>query len=264
MNSDNKFIMNIFISLCYCLEKDNFEVNQECVKDQKNYSASNEYNISKSEIKEDKSLKILSKDILIKEIEKFNISCEEYAPHIFSYLRKLDKIDKKRMIISLLPMNNKNRIKDSKKNENSVIETDDNELILKSITLNDVNAICGGHLNKIVDHLSTNPNSIIERIYGIYKITKKKFFSSKDYYFILIKNIVGPFINNIVCKFSLKGSRFKSKDKNFNMDEINTKIYGDLDFKEKERVLLLNEIFKSKLLTISNCDAKSIFPLLIM
>ena len=115
MNATKKIYMNIYISVCYCLEKSDLELNKEIIIDQNNYNDINKYIISKSELNKDKSLKTLYKDFLVREREDFTISCIEYAPKIFSYLRKIDKIKEEEMVISLLPMCNQTSIKDSDK-----------------------------------------------------------------------------------------------------------------------------------------------------
>ena len=261
MNENTIFFMNIFISICYCFENNNIILNQDIIEDKNNYNEINKYEISKSQLN-----KKLSEDLLVKAREDFNISCIEYAPKIFAYLRKLDNIKEEEIINSLLPNNNRIKIKTSNKNEKDTICTDDNELILKRLTFKEVEKILDlDFLGEIAKYLYENPKSIIERIYGIYKITTKTIFFKKEEYYILIKNIIGPFGDKMICQYNLKGSRIKSKDiNNINMDKVEKTVYGEKTFLEHEIALAINQIYSIRLLNIAGLDAQFLCNLGVM
>ena len=249
-----KFVMNIYISVCYCLEKACLEEVNNCKIEQQLCIEANEYTISKSEINKDLSIKRLQKDALVKSREDFNISCVEYAPKIFAYLRKLDMIKEEEIIKSLMPMNNKNGIKDSEgKGGSFFLNSDDNEFSLKTITFDEAELIRGLLLCKMAEYLSSNKQSIIGRIYGVYKITMKTgLFKEDEIYFILMKNVIGSFGDNLICKYDLKGSKL---NRSANITEYASNVMKDNNFNELEQVLLLGKKNADKLLKVASEDA---------
>ena len=250
-----KFVMNIYISVCYCLEKA-FATHYIAPKiNQNTCNETNEYNISKSEINRDLDINKLPKDILVKSREDFSISCVEYAPKIFSFLRKLDLVKEEEIINSLLPMNNRNGIQDSEgKGGSFFLNSDDNEYSLKTITFNEAELIRGLLLCRMAEYLSSNKESIIGRIYGVYKISMKTgLFQEDEIYFILMKNVIGSFNENLICKYDLKGS---SLNREVNLGQYATNVMKDTNFREIEQVLLLNNKNAEKLLEVSSEDAK--------
>ena len=249
-----KFVMNIYISVCYCLEKAHIKQNINPKIEQSTCNETNEYKISKSEINKDLSITILPKDIFVKSREDFNISCVEYAPRIFSYLRKLDLIKDEEIINSLLPMNNKNGIKDSEgKGGSFFLNTDDNEFSLKTITFGEAELIRGLLLCSMAEHISNNPESIIGRIYGVYKISMKTgIFQEDEIYFILMKNVIGSFNENLICKYDLKGSTLNREEI---IGEHAANVMKDNNFRTIEQVLLLNKTYCEKLLDVATKDA---------
>jgi hypothetical protein len=246
--------MNIYISVCYCLEKANRQQNTECKIDEKLCNETNEYKISKSEINKDLSITKLPKDAMVKSREDFSISCVEYAPQIFAYLRKLDMIKEEDLINSLLPRNNKNGIQDSEGRGGSFfLNTDDNEFSLKTITYGEAELIRSCLLCKMAEYLSNYKDSIIGRIYGVYKISMKTGLINEDeIYFILMKNVIGSFAENLICKYDLKGSSLNRK---VNLGEFVTNVMKDNNFKDIEQVLLLNKTNAEKLLHVASEDA---------
>ena len=250
-----KFVMDIYISVCYCLEKAHIKQQQINPKiEQKTCNETNEYTISKSEINKDLSITILPKDVFVKSREDFSISCVEYAPNIFSYLRKLDLIKDEEIINSLLPMNNTNGIKDSEgKGGSFFLNTDDNEYSLKTITFGEAELIRGLLLCSMAEHISNNPESIIGRIYGVYKISMKTgLFQEDEIYFILMKNVIGSFNENLICKYDLKGSTL---NREANIGEHAANVMKDNNFRTIEQVLLLNKTYCEKLLEVATKDA---------
>ncbi len=249
-----KFVMNIYIAVCYCLEKANFRKETECEINQENCNEINEFNITKSDIMSEPYILKLDKDILIKSREDFEISCVEYAPEIFSYLRKLDGINEEEILNSMLPMNNQIGLKDSEGRGGSFfINSDDNEFSIKTITQHEAELLKGYLLYELAEYLSENRDSIIGRIYGMYKISNKTgLFKESDLYFILMKNVIGSFNENLICKYDLKGSSLNRK---VNLGEYGENVLKDNNFREVEQVLLLNKKNADKLKNITTEDA---------
>ena len=72
---------------------------------------------------------------------------------------------------SLLPFKNRNLISKSEgKSGNFFICTDDNRYILKTINQDELELIRGMFLKKYLKHLKRYPNSLICRIFGLYKM----------------------------------------------------------------------------------------------
>ena len=247
--------MNIYISISFCFEKSNlkkipetFEINQP------NCNEINEYTITKSDIMTDPYISKLNTDILVKSREDFNISCVEYAPKIFAHLRKLDSINDEEILKSLLPMNNQAGIKESEgKGGSFFVNSDDNEFSLKTLTYNEAELIRGILLHELAEYLSQNNDSIIGRIYGMYKISNNSgVLGEDDLCFILMKNVIGSFNENLICKYNLKGS---SLNREVMLGEYVENVMKDNNFKDIEQVLLLNKKNSSKLQNIVTEDA---------
>ena len=166
----------------------------------------------------------------------------------------MDLVKEEEIINSLLPMNNKNGIQDSEgKGGSFFLNSDDNEYSLKTITFDEAELIRGLLLCRMAEYLSSNKESIIGRIYGVYKISMKTGLIKEDeIYFILMKNVIGSFNENLICKYDLKGSSLNRK---VNLGEFVTNVMKDNNFKDIEQVLLLNKQNAQKLLTVASEDA---------
>ena len=250
-----KFVSNFYISVCFCLEKSNSfqylrftDLNDEMVE------KSNNYIISQDIITRDLPNSQLINDTIVKGREKFSIQCEEYSSYIFNYLRQLDKVSNEMIIASMLPMNNTNGIKETEgKGGSFFINSDDHEFILKTITEQEYKIMMRLLHNKMVEYFKINPNSIICRIYGVYKLSiETGILQTDEIYFILMKNVVGSFIENLLCKYDLKGSSLNRK---VGYENIDTAVMKDLNFNEVEEVFLLNKEDSKKLLNICEKDS---------
>ena len=251
-----KFVSNFYISVCYCLEKSNnfpnirfSEINDKMI------DTTNNYVITQNKIEKDLPNSQLINDTLLKSREKFSIQCVEYSPYVFNYLRQLDNVSNEMIISSMLPMNNKNGIKETEgKGGAFFINSDDYEFILKTITEQEHKIMMRLLHNKMVEYFKINDNSIICRIYGVYKITiNTGLLHSDEIYFILMKNVVGSFIENLLCKYDLKGSSLNRKVRYENIDKT---VMKDVNFNEVEEVFLLNKTDSKKLLNICEKDSK--------
>ena len=213
---------------------------------------STEYIISKEKIFQLNSP--LASDNTIYSLGKHQINCVEFAPSVFSYLRELDGVSEKEVIDSFLPSNNKQGIQESEaRGGNFFISTDNKQFLLKTIPYQDAELIRLVLLWHLAEHFTENKNSLIGRIYGLYKIEKKSScFSSEDIYFILMKNVYGAFDEIVQCKYDLKGSSLDRTVNIHSMDTLNKKVMKDNNFREIERALLLSKTNSQKLTT--NCE----------
>ena len=259
-----KFVMNIYIAICFCLEKQmkEKEVNYEDLNENMK-NETNGYQISKKLIFKQLSNGYLINDTLMKKREEFSISCVEFAPTIFRFLRKLDDIGEDFIVNSMLPMNNKIGINETEgKGGSFFINSDDHEFILKTITYEELEIMRKLLLNNLVNYFYQNNDSLICRIYGAYKISMSNgLFKEDEIYFILMKNVIGSFTDNLMCKYDLKGSSLNRK---VEYEDIDTKVMKDLNFNEVEEVFLINKRNSEKLIDIVAKDATFLCSLGIM
>ena len=247
--------MNIYIAVCFCLEKNNDKnyLNYDDLTEEMN-NETIKYEITKIKIMDELKNGILIKDNLLSLREEFSISCVEFAPSLFKYLRHLDGISEDIIVKSMLPMNNKIGITETEGRGGSFfVNSDDNEFILKTITVEEMEILRKLLLNKMVKYFHENNDSIISRIYGVYKISiHSGLFKEDQIYFILMKNVIGSFADNVICKYDLKGSKLDRKVKYENVD---TKVMKDINFNEAEQVFLLSKNNAQKLIDIATKDA---------
>jgi hypothetical protein len=254
-----KFVENIFISVCYCLEQENdIKLINENEIIQSICTEPKKYTIRKREILENPNL-LLSRDKIVKDREDFKIHIEECAPKIFKYLRNLDGQDINKLIRSFLPSLNKTGIGESEgRSGNFFISTYDKQYLLKTINFNEANLLTSKLLFEMSKHLSSNSNSLISRLYGLYKIKMKtSFLSEEEIYIILMKNVFGTFDEeNIIVKFDLKGSALNRRVSTIKDQIMQPNVLKDINFTETEKVLEVSEKNSKLLKNIINSDTK--------
>lgn len=252
----DNFVMDIYIAVCYCLEKDMIlgDIKYDYLHEEMNIDSMS-YRIDKDQITNENYTGRLIHDRLVNDRIDFSISCVEYAPTIFKYMRKLDGLKEEEIVQSMLPMNNKSGISGSEGRGGSFFAySDDQEFILKTITFQELEIIRNLLLNKMVKYFYENDDSIISRIYGVYKISMETgIFTETDMYFILMKNIIGSFNKNVMVKFDLKGSILNRK---VEYEGVCTKVMKDVNFNETEKVFLFNKENSEKLMRIAKRDAE--------
>ena len=250
-----KFVMNFYISVCFCLEKNLLDphLKYQDFRDD-NIDKTNSYTITQEIILDQIPDGQLIGDSIVRAREKFSISCVEYSPSIFSYLRQLDQVSDEMIVKSMLPMNNKIGIKETEGRGGSFfINSDDHEFIIKTITEQEFKIMMRLLHNKMVDYFKTNNDSLICRIYGAYKLSiSTGWLKNDDIYFILMKNVIGSFFDNLLCKYDLKGSSLNRKVGYENMDK---KVMKDINFNEVEEIFFLNKQDSKKLLKFVEKDA---------
>ena len=259
-----KFVSNIYIAVCYCLERSKVLTGVDITINEENCQETNEYKMNKDIVTSQSTSKI-GGDAIVQNSEGFSITCIEFAPKIFSYLRRIDNVDENELIFSFLPMNNTQGIKESEgRSGNFFINTDDKQFILKTISFEDVELIRSLLLEKMANHFKTHSDSIIGRIYGLYKLKiKTGIFSEDEIYFILMKNVFGTFYDNVLCKYDLKGSALNRKVE-LDAEKIDQEVMKDINFLEIEGGLMLNDETTKKLMTVSANDVTFLASLGIM
>ena len=255
---------NIYVSVCYCLWKSKSLKQTKIEINSVNCQETNEYQIDKDKILRETQSQMAG-DLIIQASDNFSLCCIEFAPKIFSYLRRIDEVFEEDLIRSLLPMNNKQGIKESEgRSGNFFLNTDDKQFILKTISFEDAELIRGVLLEKMANHFVTHKDSIIGRIYGLFKLKiKVGLFSEDEIYFILMKNVFGTFQDNVLCKYDLKGSALNRKVE-LDGEKIEEEVMKDLNFLEIEGGLMINDETTKKLMTSSANDVTFLASLGIM
>lgn len=69
-----------------------------------------------------------------------------------------------------------------------------------------------------------------------------------------MRNIVGPFRNNILCKYDLKGSVINRKT-SFEMDNVQKIVMKDVNFDEIEKYLYLDRVDSERVINTATNDA---------
>ncbi len=256
---------DIFISICYCLEKQmksNININNINLKNSNHQYETIEYEISTSKIIQEKSILINEEKILYG--HKLNGNCIEYAPLIFKFLRKLDNIREIEIFESMLPKNNYNLLKESEGKGGSLfLSTSDKKFILKTISPEELELFRNKLLIELAQYFQENNNSLLCRIYGIYKVKNTL---EKEFNLLIMKNNYGIFENNVLSIFDLKGSKLNRyvNIRGLKYNDIKYLILKDNNFLETEKVLLLNNINSKKLSEIVEKDSKFLAKMNIM
>ena len=190
-------------------------------------------------------------DFTVEGSDFLNFKVIEYAPKCFYYLRKLEKINIKKMVESFLPKNNNQRINKSLgKSGSFFISTDDNKYMIKTLKSDELELLRHAFLKKYINHIEQYPKSLLCRLYGIYNIILGQ---GDQILIIVMRNVIGDFKDNTIVKFDLKGSTYKRKA-NFQMENDNN-VMKDLDFMEFEKSIILSEISIDKLRNMSKIDS---------
>lgn len=250
-----KFIKSIYFSISYTLYNNKTKNLNTKYITKENALKEMKYKINKDTILKNENFK--------KEIQEFGnseISIKEYAPEIFNYLRSLDNVNEN-IIESFLPSKNQQGInsiikKTEGKGGSIFISTYDNKYVIKSIRKNEIRFLRNFFLEKLANYFSKNRDSIIVKIYGIYKIEiKKTLFSNKNIYLMIMKNVYGVIDENKMAKYDLKGSEF-NREVSITEEDVHQQVMKDINFIEYEGVLLLNKYDKKKILRIIERDCQ--------
>ena len=181
-----------------------------------------------------------------------NVNIVEYAPKIFSYLRNIEKINLDDMIESFLPKNNKRGISESQgKSGSFFISTDDNRYMVKTLRSDEFELIRHTFLNKFVQYITHNPDSLLVRIYGMYNIILSQ---GDEMLVIVMRNVIGPFQDNIIAKYDLKGSTLNRKS-DFDMEKSDSSTMKDLNFNEYEHGIMISRDHIQKFRKITRNDS---------
>lgn len=105
---------------------------------------------------------------------KYDAKITEYCPYIFKDLRIEDGIDYNDLLYSLDPISNKQnmlKLKESAgKSGSFFFFSYDKKYIIKTIKDHELKTILGNFIESYYNHVLSNPDSLLTRIYGVYTV----------------------------------------------------------------------------------------------
>ena len=194
----------------------------------------NVYKIDKNEILKDFDLNI-NEDIFVLDQEEVNIEAIEYFPKFFKNIRKAENLEEEQIAKYFQPKNVRPDLFMKTNDSNYYINSTNKQFILKSINLEQIEFYKNNlKERKINEYLENHPDSIINRVYGLYYL---KIDDTKDYYIALMENIYET-IDQLF--FSNNNNNLKSDEcENIILDNSSNKTNNDI---EKQMYFNENEI----------------------
>jgi 1-phosphatidylinositol-4-phosphate 5-kinase len=230
------FMRDILIGIAFSIKNSKkFEDDLNILKIKKNFDTKKyiEHNIN--------FLNYNLNDDTIKKSDFLDVNITEYAPKSFAYLRKEENIDIDEMIESFLPINNKEGIKESQgKSGSFFISTDDNKYMIKTLKEGEFNLLRESFLKYYIEYISENGDSLLCRLYGLYKLTMVK---GQDFLLIVMRNVIGDYHKNITVKYDVKGCTYGRKVKidDVPSHKIKNLTLKDINFIEMEKKIKFKE-----------------------
>ena len=176
-------IMKNYIAVSFALGKSKYDEEED---EETRY-----YKIDKNEILKDFDL-LMNDDIKVLKETNFNIEVTEYNVNLFKKLRRLENLDEDKIIEMFQPKNGTNDL--IQLNNDSLYLCSTNKLLLlKQIKKEKMINFQKNILPYLYDYFSNNPNSIICRVLGLYKI---KIEQNEEIYMALTYNICKTLENN--------------------------------------------------------------------
>ena len=177
---ENKMLVNEvikhYIAISYCIGKSKF-FNNESENNENNEINSNldekvDYTVNKQAILKDLDLAI-NEDIIVLEETNIDIEVTEFNSSVFKELRELEGMTADYLISIFQPKKATSKL--IKKINNFLYINSTNKLLmLKQITEADLKFYQKSVLPEIHNYLSNNKNSLIRRVFGLYKMRINK------------------------------------------------------------------------------------------
>ena len=177
-------IMKNYIAVSFALGKSKYDDEEG---DEPRY-----YKIDKNEILKDLDL-LINDDIKVLNETNFNIEVTEYNVNLFKKLRRLENLDEDKIIEMIQPKYGTNDLIQLNNDDSLYICSTNKLLLLKQIKKENMINFQENILPHLYDYFSNNPNSIICRVLGLYKI---KIEQNEDIYMALTYNICKILENN--------------------------------------------------------------------
>lgn len=231
------------ISYCIYKDKNEWDIEKLDIKNDvlKNYKES----ISTHKIT---SLNISYQDKLaMEEIEKLSLKFYEYCPKEFSCIRSLEEINNSDMFRSFKPENNLSLIEKSKgKGGSFFLSTYDDLFLIKTVTRNEADTLAKFLLPNLLYHFKKYQDSFLCPIYGLYSL---EFSKGCNIYFVVMRNVVGPFKKVVLRQYDLKGSKTnREEDLEIDTGGLKHQTLKDVNFNKLEGNIFINKTDTNHLL----------------
>lgn len=233
-----KFLTDIFVGLSYSFKQKKNEIdNEDETTNPKDIESYLVYEITNEEYQQTIEP---NEQFFANMLSKHKITFIEYAPQTFEKIRNMDHIELSEMYQSFLPTNNIQSIQNIKSSTNNSIflSTSDNKFILKTITEHEYVTATYKFLPKYIKHIEKYKHSLLCPIYGVFKMITMN--GQNECLILIMRNMIGPFSKDVICKFNLKGSSTRNKSSKIDLDQIEKNVLKDMEFNEAEKVLLLS------------------------
>ena len=247
-----KLIVKYFTAISYALGKSKYvdEENEESKDNKKGIEEETfnpnelvEYIITKDEIIKDLDLS-LNEDIKVLQESNIDIEVTEYNSSTFKKLRGLEGFNEDKIISMFQPTKGTNQLI-SKNNDTLYINSTNKLLMLKQIKKDELLFYQRNVLPGLYNYLVNHPNSIICRVFGLYKIKIDK---QKENYMALIYNIS----ESLVSIDNLYLSKRKAREMKISEMELKKNIIIDSNTSNEEYQNFSINIPKSKFSGVIN------------
>ena len=243
-----KLILKYFIAISYALGKSRYENEEgaEVNQDDKPFDSTErvEHKISKTNILKDLDLSI-NEDIKVLEEPNIDIEVTEYNSSVFKKLRSLEGFNEDKIISMFQPKKGTfNLIKEVKNGIN--INSTNKLLMMKQIRKDSLLFYQRNILSGLYEYLSNHPNSLICRVFGLYKI---KIDQGEEFYYALIYNV-----NESLD--ALENSNFQNKEK-----QVKEMKFNEIDLKKNIDSKNVGEDNKNISLNVSNSNDSKTFKI---
>ena len=188
-----------------------------------------------------------------------SLTITEFAPGIFSDIRRWSRVTSDFLFESFAPVNNYQAIHNfftgAGKSQSFFFFTDNKCFVLKTLKESEKRLLFeGGVLENYYYHLKSNPNSLLSRFYGVYTIRLQ---SMTEIAVVVMNNLLGKDFISIDRIFDLKGSTLGrrvelSKEE---QESSGLKVLKDLNFIELGMKLDIYEEHRFEALEIIEKDA---------
>ena len=195
-NYEKKMLENLivkyFTAVSFALGKSKYDDDEEETKGEDNgKDEPRHYKVDKDEILKDLDLS-LNDDITVLKETNIDIEVTEYNISLFKKLRRLENLDEDKIIEMLQPKNGTNDLI-QRKNDTLFINSSNKLLMLKKINKEKLLYFQRTILPHLYDYFSNNKNSLICRVFGLYRI---KIDQNDEIYMALTYNIHESLRNN--------------------------------------------------------------------
>jgi len=143
------------------------------------------------------------------------------------------------MFVSFKPEKNVQTIEKSKgKGGSFFLSSFDQLFLIKTLTRDETDTFTKYLLSKYTKHMKRYPNSLLCPIYGLFSL---EFSRGTHIYFIIMRNIIGPFRSTILRQYDLKGSTHNRRESLNIKTNLKDQTLKDLNFNDLEGKIFLGK-----------------------